>query len=248
MRRLLLICLCIPSVVAAADPTAPGDWPQFRGRGASGVADGVPLPTTWNAKSGSSILWKTLIPGLGHASPISTGGLLFIVSATSGANDHNLKVGLYGNIAPVEDDSPHVWTLRCLSVRTGQVQWCRVIHEGRPQIKRHTKGSHASSTPATDGCHVVVQLGSEGLFCFDLWGRLCWKRDLGRLDAGYFRVPAAQWGFGSSPIIFRGLVIVQCDVQKDSFLAAYNIHNGCEVWRVPRNDVPTWSTPTIYES
>lgn len=247
MRFLLLILLCLPAALVAQDRPTPGDWPQFRGWRASGVSDGESLPTTWNGKSGSNIVWKTPIPGLGHASPISAGGRLFIVSAISGTNEHDLKVGLYGNITPVEDDSRHVWTLHCLSAQTGQPIWCRVIHEGRPQIKRHTKGSHASSTPATDGCHVVVSLGSEGLYCFDLWGRLCWKQDLGRLDSGYFRVPAAQWGFGSSPIIYRDMVIVQCDVQKGSFLAAFNIHNGCEVWRVPRNDVPTWSSPTIYE-
>jgi len=247
MRRLALILLCCPAILAAQDQTAPRDWPQFRGWRASGVSDAVPLPTTWSVQSGSNIVWKTRIPGLGHASPISAGGRLFIVSATSGANEHDLKVGLYGNIAPVEDDSRHVWTLHCLSAQSGQPLWCRVILEGRPQIKRHTKGSHASSTPATDGCHVVVNLGSEGLFCFDMCGRLSWKRDLGRLDSGYFRVPAAQWGFGSSPIIFHDMVIVQCDVQKDSFLAAFNIQTGCEVWRVPRNDVPTWSSPTVYE-
>ena len=247
MRRLALILLCLPSLLDAQDRTAPGDWPQFRGWRASGVSDAVPLPTTWSGQSGSNIVWKTPIPGLGHASPISAACRLFIVSATSGADEHDLKVGLYGNVTPVEDDSQHVWTLHCLSVQTGQQLWGRVIHKGRPQIKRHTKGSHASSTPVTDGCHVVVNLGAEGLFCFDVCGHLCWKQDLGRLDSGYFRVPAAQWGFGSSPIIFRDMVIVQCDVQKGSFLAAFNIHNGCEVWRVPRNDVPTWSSPTIYE-
>jgi outer membrane protein assembly factor BamB len=60
-------------------------------------------------------------------------------------------------------------------------------------------------------------------------------------------VPAAQWGFASSPIIYRDMVIVQCDVQKNSFLAAFDIGTGAELWRTPRQDVPTWSTPTIHE-
>jgi outer membrane protein assembly factor BamB len=116
-----------------------------------------------------------------------------------------------------------------------------------PKIKRHPKSTHANSTPATDGVHLVVFLGSEGLYCYDLCGNLLWKRDLGVLDSGFYRSPEAQWGFASSPIIYRNMVIVQCDVQENSFLAAFNVCNGRELWRVPRQDVPTWSTPTVYE-
>lgn len=59
-------------------------------------------------------------------------------------------------------------------------------------------------------------------------------------------VPAAQWGFASSPVIHEGVVVVQCDVQKGGFLAAFDINDGRELWRSPRSDVPTWSTPTIH--
>jgi outer membrane protein assembly factor BamB len=75
---------------------------------------------------------------------------------------------------------------------------------------------------------------------------LLWDKDLGVLDSGYYLTPDAQWGFGSSPIIFENMVIVQCDVQKDSFVAAFDVRNGAELWRTPREDVPTWSTPTIF--
>ncbi len=65
------------------------------------------------------------------------------------------------------------------------------------------------------------------------------------LDSGFFLAPEAQWGFASSPAIHNGVLIIQADVQKDSFLAAFDIRTGKEIWRVPRGDVPTWSTPTI---
>jgi outer membrane protein assembly factor BamB len=71
--------------------------------------------------------------------------------------------------------------------------------------------------------------------------------DLGHLDSGYFVVPAAQWEFGSSPVIHEGKVIIQADVQKNSFLAAFDVKTGKELWRTPRHDVPTWSTPTIHQ-
>ena len=89
-------------------------------------------------------------------------------------------------------------------------------------------------------------LGSEGLFAFDMKGKQIWKVDLGVLDSGFFMVPAAQWEFGSSPIIHEGKIIIQADVQKGSFLGAFDVKTGKELWRTRQPDVPTWSTPTIH--
>ena len=90
--------------------------------------------------------------------------------------------------------------------------------------------------------------GSEGLFCFDQTGRLVWKKDLGQMDAGFYLVPTAQWGFGSSPIIVDGKVVVLCDVLTNSFLACFSLADGKEIWRTPREDVPTWGTPALVET
>ena len=251
MTRMKLLFCCLsfgfPVTARANDRLTDHDWPQFRGKNASGVTEQSYLPVAWNTETYSNVRWKTAIPGLGHASPIVAGERVFIVTAANDDPSPPLRVGLYGDIAPVKDDSVHTWYLYCLDRGTGRIFWKRSVVEGVPKIKRHTKATHANSTPATDGTHVVVSLGSEGLYCFDVHGRLCWKKDLGLLDSGFYMVPAAQWGFGSSPIIYRNRVIVQCDVQKDSFLAAFDIGTGRELWRTPRQDVPTWSTPTIHE-
>jgi outer membrane protein assembly factor BamB len=79
-------------------------------------------------------------------------------------------------------------------------------------------------------------------------GKKVWSKDFGRLDSGYYMVPAAQWGFASSPIIVGDKVIVECDVQKDSFLTCLSLPDGKEIWRTARDDVPTWSTPAYVES
>src|ERR1035437_10328559 len=55
-------------------------------------------------------------------------------------------------------------------------------------------------------------------------------------------------GFGSSPVIADGKVIVLCDVLTNSFLAAFELADGKEVWRTARKDVPTWSTPTVVDT
>jgi outer membrane protein assembly factor BamB len=94
----------------------------------------------------------------------------------------------------------------------------------------------------------VSFFGSQGLVCYKWDGDVAWKNDLGLLDAGWFRSSDAQWGFGSSPLIHEGRVIVQCDVQEGSFIAAYDVATGEELWKTYREEYPTWSSPTIYTS
>ncbi|MFT7487553.1 MAG: outer membrane protein assembly factor BamB, partial [Candidatus Paceibacteria bacterium] len=152
---------------------------------------------------------------------------------------------LYGSIDPVQDESEFRFQLHCLDKSTGDELWSRVCWEGVPSVKRHPKGSHAASSPAVDGEHVLAFFGGEGLYCYDLEGELLWDRDLGPMDSGYYVVPEAQWGFGSSPLLHEGFAIVQCDKQEGSFIAALDASNGEERWRTERDDVPTWSTPTV---
>jgi outer membrane protein assembly factor BamB len=242
---LLILATLAGAHAQAADPT-PESWPQFRGPSARGVADGHALPLRWNAAEDSGILWKTAIPGLAHSSPIVHGDAIFVTTAVSGKSDPELKVGLYGDIDPVEDDTTHRLLIYRLDRRTGKIVWQRTAFEGKPAIQRHTKSTHANPTPATDGRHVVAFFGSEGLHAWDMDGKPLWQRDFGTLDSGFFRVPEAQWGFASSPVIHDGRVIVQCDVQQDSFVAALDVESGEPLWRTARDDVPTWSTPTVH--
>jgi outer membrane protein assembly factor BamB len=220
------------------------DWPQFRGPAASGIGAGNP-PVTWDGDSGRNILWKTEIPGLGHSSPIIWGDWIFVTSAVAEKGESSLKTGLYGDITPVKDEGPQKFKIYCIDRKSGRIVWERVAASGVPKIMRHPKSTHASPTPATDGKRVVVSFGSEGLFAYDMSGKLLWKKDLGVLDAGFYMVPEAQWGFASSPVIHDGVVIVQADVQKNSFLAAFDVKTGKELWRTSRNDVPTFGTPAV---
>ena len=228
-------------------PLPAADWAQFRGPAASGVDTRVVLPTAWDPTTGENIRWQTAIPGLAHSSPIVAGDRVYVATAAS-ERPAELKVGLYGDIASVNERDPQQWRLLALDKATGRIIWNTLALEAIPKVKRHTKASHCNSTPATDGRHIVAIFGSEGLFCFDADGKLQWRRNLGPMDSGYFQSPTAQWGFASSPIIHEGKVVVQCDVQKDSFLAVFDLADGRELWRTARTDVPTWSTPAIVAS
>jgi outer membrane protein assembly factor BamB len=243
----LLTAIASIAPTSGANAPKPGvDWPQFRGIAAQGTADGARTATTWSVKDPKGVQWTAAIPGLGLSSPVVWGDLVCMTTAISGKSEAGIKPGLYGDIAPVEDDTEHEWRVYCLDKRSGKEAWQRTAHKGVPKIKRHTKATHANSTLATDGQRLVAFFGSEGLHAFDMTGKLLWKKDLGVLDAGYFQVPAAQWETGSSPVIHDGVVIVQADVQKNSFVAAFDARDGRELWRTPRADVPTWGTPTVH--
>jgi outer membrane protein assembly factor BamB len=228
----------------AAAPS--GNWPSFRGLEASGVADGQNLPDRWDGMGGENIKWKTRVPGLAHSSPVVWGDRLYVTSAISSLGEATFKHGLFGEGDASPDRSVHQWKLYSLDKRTGKILWDRTAYEGVPKEKRHVKSTYANATPATDGRHVVVFFGSQGLYCFDTSGQLLWKKDLGVLDLGAYDAPEYEWGTASSPIIYKNRVIVQCDTQKQDFLLAADIETGATVWKADRDELPSWGTPNIY--
>ena len=172
-----------------------------------------------------------------------------VTTALSGKADAELKVGLYGDIKPVEDDTEHEWRVMCLDKKSGKVAWTQTAHKGVPKIKRHTKATHANS----DARHRrraprrVLRL-RRALHAIASRTESCSGRRASACSTPASSASAeAQWGFASSPVIHDGKIIIQADVQKDSFIAAFDIKDGKEVWRTAREDVPTWSTPGIVQ-
>jgi outer membrane protein assembly factor BamB len=246
-RRIVRVATARPAVVPAASDSA-GSWPSFRGTGASGIAQGQNLPDSWNTQSGENVLWRTPIPGLAHASPIVWGDRVFLTSAVSTKGDATFRPGLYGDGDASDDRSPQAWKLYGVHKRTGKILWERTAHEGSPIDKRHIKSTYASATPATDGRIVVASFGSQGIHAYTVDGAFLWKVDLGRMNMGAYDIPTFEWGPASSPIIWRGLVIVQCDTQDDSFLIALDAMTGHTVWKTDRDEIPSWGTPTVAET
>jgi hypothetical protein len=235
------------AALAVASLSAQQQWPSFRGTNASGVADGHPTAVTWNVSTGENVAWKTPIAGLAVSSPIVWGNRVFVSTAVSNDATQAIKTGLYGDVEPVTDASKHSWHLVAIDKASGKVVWDKTAYEGVPKTKRHPKSSQATPTPVTDGTHVIVSFGSQGLYAYDFEGKLLWQKDLGVLNAGWFFDPDYEWGVGSSPIIYKNMVIVQCDIQRNSFVAAFDSATGKELWRTSREEIPSWSTPTVAE-
>jgi outer membrane protein assembly factor BamB len=241
MKNLAASLSLIFSALAAAQ-----NWPSFRGPNATGIADGQDPPAAWDATKSVNVRWKTAIPGLGHSSPVVWGDRVFVTTAISSDPKSEFTPGAAEQFEPAKDVSPHTWRVYCLDKRTGKILWERTAHQGVPKSKRHPTSSQANSTPATDGQRLAVFFGSEGLFAYDYNGKLLWKQDVGIINPGFHLDPDFEWGAGSSPILYKNLVILQCDNQKDSFLAAYDLRDGKPVWRVPRDEPPSWGTPAVH--
>ena len=249
MRRvtpLLISFLLALAVTSAARETATKNWPSFRGPHAAGVADNQNLPDKWAGEKGTSIKWKTPIPGLSHSSPIVWDDRIYVTTAISSRGAATFRRGLYGDGDASDDRSAHQWKLYALDRRSGKIIWERIAYEGPPREKRHVKSTYANATPATDGKYIVAFFGSQGLYAYDKDGRQLWKKDLGVLNVGAYDLPEYEWGTASSPIIHEDKVIVQCDTQGESFLLAADLKTGRTLWKTAREELPSWGTPTIY--
>ena len=245
---LVLVALLVLTTKTRSQLLPERQWPSYRGYFSSGVLDNTGLPDTFNLEKDINIRWKISIPGLGLSSPVIWGNRLFITTAVSKADSAGFKPGLYGDVIPVKDSSAHEWKVFCIDKNTGKILWEQTACTGIPAIKRHPKSTHANTSMATDGNYAVAFFGSEGLYCYDMNGNLQWKKSFGVLKSVFFSMPGAEWEFASSPVIYNGILIIQCDVLENSFVAAYDVKTGKELWKKERNDYPAWSTPNIYKN
>ena len=195
------------------------DWPRFRGPNGSGVADDKTIPVTWTDKD---IAWKVPLPGGGHSSPIVRGDRLFVQTASADAAERQLL---------------------CYDTADGKKVWSATVHGGKGKII-NPKGSHASSTPATDGerVYAVFWDGTRvALYAFDFKsGAQLWKHDLGPYPS--------QHGPGHSPMIHAGKVFLLNDHDKGASAVALDPRSGRVLWEAKRrHERACYSTPFVLD-
>ena len=250
LKRLVVIlaislgCSAFLLTTNAGAFTGPG-WPQWRGPSGQGISEEKNLPEEWTTTK--NIKWKTAIPGRGHSSPIVWGNRIFLTTAIEGEIVPGHKAVIHYDegkefLHPdsVGADHKHQFRVLCIDRKSGKIVWDQLAFEGTPYDNRHRKSSFAASTPATDGQTVYAFFGSEGLYAYDMKGKLRWKTDLGKLGT-------VGMGTGTSPVLYQNLVIVQCDEENGaaSFIVALDKKTGREVWRTTRKIQVSWCTPLL---
>ncbi|HEV3415959.1 MAG TPA: PQQ-binding-like beta-propeller repeat protein, partial [Pirellulales bacterium] len=136
---------------------------------------------------------------------------------------------------------PYQFVLLCLDRATGKTHWQKVAREEVPHEGTQFDNTFASNSPVTDGKCVVAYFGSRGLHCYDMQGNLKWEKDLGRMKT------KLSFGEGSSPAMFGNTVVVNWDHEGPGFIAAFDKETGNELWRTPREEETSWTTPIVVE-
>ncbi len=251
MKSTLIIFLTLfisGNIINAQEQIDPSkQWPSYRGYYSRGYLDNANLPESWDAKKMENILWKTKVPGLALSCPIVWDDKIFISTAINLNKSEDINAKFSGDVTPVKDSSVHKWEVLCYNKNTGELIWEKTSYEGIPLVKRHPISTHANSTLATNGEYVVAFFGSEGMYCYDMDGNLKWSKNLGLLKSTFFMDEQAEWEFASSPIIHKGVVVIQADIFENSFVATYNLETGEQIWKKERDEYPGWCTPNIYQ-
>lgn len=217
-RLLVLLLIAGASALARAE-----DWPQFRGPTGQGHATERGLPLEWSETR--NIIWKTPVPGLGWSSPVVADGRVWLTTVVESKERR-------GRLSA---------SLRALAfdVATGRevvnVEVFRLDDAGYV----NPKNSRASPTPIVDSERVYVHFGAEGTAALSTSGDILWTTRL-RYES--------QHGNGGSPVLYRDLLIVNCDGNGgDAYVVALDTATGKTRWRTSRRRPAdqAYSTPLV---
>ena len=224
MFRPLITFLSI-LIISCANVSLAENWPQFRGPGGQGISQQKNLPITWTDTD--NIAWKISLPGYGASSPIALDGKLYLTCYSG--------YGIPDKSDAIEDLQLHVV---CINPKNGHIVWDKEVKPTLPESKKVRDHGYAAPTPTTDGKHLYVFFGKSGVFKFDLEGNQIWQTSVGSKTHG--------WGSGTSPILYKDLVIVNASVESGS-LVAINKDSGKETWRTEGMKA-SWNTPHLVEA
>jgi outer membrane protein assembly factor BamB len=242
MRRASILMSAVALLTCAG--VYADQWPQFRGPLAGVASDDPRLPDSWSETE--NIVWKTEIPGLGWSSPVVWDDHIFITSAISAGSEAAPVKGLYDpgvEHGSVRSTAAHRFVVYDVDFATGKVRWERELRRIPPPVAKHIKNSFASETAVTDGERVYVRFGTIGILeAFDFSGKTVWTREIGAFNG------PQQFGSASSPVLHKDRLYLVSDNTTQSFVAAYDRRTGAEIWRTPRKEVESWSTPFVWEN
>lgn len=198
--------------------SAPTDWARWRGPYGNGISSNQQPVTSWSDTE--NVIWRTKVPGKGHASPIIAGSKIFLATA---------------------DEQAQTQSVIAYDRGTGKQVWNTVVNTGDFPKKIHVKNTHASSTIALgDGLiySVFFNNGRKHLVALSLEGEIVWRQSLGEYKSPY------EFGIGASPIVFEMLVIVSNENMNQGTMKAFDSKTGDLKWSADRSSV-NFSTPVV---
>lgn len=198
------------------------DWPWWRGpsRDNVGLASAEAPPLKFSDEE--NVIWKSKVPGRGHASPTVVGSRIFLATAHDG--DQTQSVVAFDR-------------------KTGAELWKREVHRGKFPAKIHGKNTHASATVASDGVRVFASFYNSDavhVVALTVSGEPVWERLLGP-----FKPKKYEFGYAASPLLYGELVVVVADQVNEGFLTALDRKTGEVRWKTKRPDDINYASPTL---
>jgi outer membrane protein assembly factor BamB len=200
-------------------------------------------PLKWDEKT--NLKWKVSLPGRGSSTPAVWGDKVFVQAAEdTGRQAADKDLPRPDPKFDKKTNAPRTYyrfLVLCLDRQSGKVLWRKTACERVPHEGHHSSHSYAAFSPVTDGKRLYALFGSQGLYCYDLDGKLLWQRDLGRMET------RLGWGEGGSPVIHGDTLLVNWDHEGKDFLLAVNTADGKDRWKVDRDEPTSWSTPLVVD-
>lgn len=215
-----LTLLCAPaSGEQADDPPAVSDnnWPCWRGPHGDGSAnDGVKPPLTWSSEE--NVVWKAPVPGRGHGSPSVHGDRVYLAAC---------------------DESTGSQSVLCFDRASGRQLWETAVHAAGA-MRKNAKSTGASTSPACDGERTYITFANQGAVtasALSREGKILWQTRIGDY--------VIHQGYGSSPALYKSLVIVSADHSGGGTVSALDRKTGAVVWRHGRPKAPNYASPVV---
>jgi outer membrane protein assembly factor BamB len=180
-------------------------WPEFRGPSGQGAVDATSLPLKWSETE--NVRWKTAIHGRAWSSPVLDDRQIWL----STANPKGTELSAL-----------------CVDPASGAIiRDLKLFDVENPQYA-HPFNTYASPTPVLEKDRVYITFGSPGTACLDReTGKVVWERR--DLKCNHFR------GAGSSPMIYKDLLIMNFDGSDHQYVIALDKKTGKTVWQTDRS-------------
>ncbi len=226
MRISALTLVAVIFTLSSSPVLSADHWNQFRGPMTNGYSPSENLPLEWSEDK--NVAWKTPIHGKAWSSPVVWGDQIWMTTATPDGKELSAV---------------------CVNAESGKFEHDVKVFDIAEPMFCIPYNSYASPTPVIEEGRVWVHYGSAGTACLDTkTGRTLWQRQGFPCD----HLRAA----GSSPIIFRNMLIINFDGADYQYVIALNKETGKTIWKADRtidygsdngDRKKAYCTPTVFE-
>ena len=182
------------------------NWTHFRGSNLNGISAMTKAPILWN--DSTNIIWKTDIEGKGWSSPVVFGNQVWVTTASESGKK---MLGI------------------CLDINSGKKIYEVNLLQPDTVYPKHSINTYATPTSCIEDGFVYMHFGSYGTVCVNTSnGAIVWKRT--DLKCDHVQGP------GSSPILYKDLLILHYDGTDVRYIVGLNKRTGETVWKTERPD------------